>query len=159
MEIALRPVEQEDAAFLRRLYADIRAGELAPVPWSDDQKAMFLEQQFVAQDRSYHENHPDASFSVITKDGEPIGRVYLSRLPDDELRIIDIALLSEHCGAGIGTALIRDVLADADRDGLMVSLHVEQWNPALRLYQRLGFVRAGENDIYVLMELPRTDPT
>ena len=153
---ALRPVEPEDADFLLELYADTRAEELAPVPWTDAQKRQFIEQQFAAQDAAYHENYPDASFSVITDDGERIGRIYLTRLDGGELRIIDIALLSERRNAGIGTALIGDVMAEADRDRLTVSLHVEQWNAALRLYERLGFVRAGENDVYVRMERPPT---
>lgn len=150
--VELRPVEPNDESFLVQLYADTRADELAEVPWTDEQKRMFLEQQFAAQDSAYRQNYPDALFSLITMNGAPIGRLYVTRLGADELRIIDIALLAVHRNAGIGTALIRDVMADADRERLTISLHVEQWNPALHLYERLGFVRAGENDVHVRME-------
>ena len=150
--VALRPAERDDADFLFRVYADTRAEELAPVPWTDEQKEAFLRQQFLAQDAAYRENYPDAEFSIIERDGVPIGRLYLATLDGNDRRIIDIALLAEHRNHGIGTELIRDVMAAADRDGMLVSLHVEFWNPALQLYERLGFHEAARNDVYIRME-------
>jgi ribosomal protein S18 acetylase RimI-like enzyme len=144
------------------VYAATRAEELAPVPWTDEQKREFLTQQFQAQDASYHQRFPEGRFLVIERDGEPIGRLYLGRLPavgdppgaPAGLRIMDIALLPGHRGQGTGTALVQSVLAEADAEGLPVSLHVEQWNPAQRLYARLGFSVVGQNDVYFLLERP-----
>ena len=150
----LRPVQPDDEPFLERLYASTRLLELEPVPWTEDQKLAFLAQQYRAQDSAYRASYPEASFSVVTAAGRPIGRLCTSRLGSEELRIIDIALLPDHRNAGIGTALIRDVMRTADRDRLTISLHVEHWNPALALYERLGFVRAGENEVHVRMERP-----
>jgi ribosomal protein S18 acetylase RimI-like enzyme len=152
IDVALRLAGLDDAAFLLDVYARTRTEELAPVPWTDEQKHDFLSQQFHAQDTAYRETYPDASFMVIELAGTPIGRLYTTRLDGNELRIIDIALLPEHRNTGIGTKVIRMILADADRDGLVVSLHVELWNPALLLYERLGFRRAGANEVYVRME-------
>ena len=67
-------------------------------------------------------------------------------------RIVDIALLPEARGHGTGAALLSALLAAAARDGRSVSIHVEQMNPAMRLYHRLGFLKAGEHGIYHLME-------
>jgi ribosomal protein S18 acetylase RimI-like enzyme len=154
--VELRPAQPEDRPFLFRLYATTRADELAVLPWTDEQKRSFLEQQFLAQDRAYRDNYPDATFSVIIRAGEPIGRLYVAPLGDDELRVIDIALLPEERGKEIGSELMTGVIASAVHEGRMVSLHVERWNRAVRFYERLGFVRTGENEVYVRMErLPR----
>lgn len=149
---SLRPSGPDDQPFLAAVYASTRTDELAPVPWTDEQKHAFLAQQFHAQDVAYRENYPDGSFSIIELDGVPIGRLIVTRLDGDELRIVDVALLPEHRNAGIGTRLIRDLLATAERDGLMVSLHVEVWNPASQLYERLGFHRVSANDVHARME-------
>jgi ribosomal protein S18 acetylase RimI-like enzyme len=151
-DVSLRPSTATDEPFLGLLYASTRTEELAVVPWTDEQKGIFLAQQFTAQDVAYRENYPDASFSVVELDGEPIGRLILTRLAGNELRIVDIALLPDNRNSGIGTRLIRDVLATAASDDLMVSLHVEVWNPAVRLYERLGFRRASANDVHIRME-------
>ena len=45
-----------------------------------------------------------------------------------------------------------DLLVEAARDRKPVRIHVERHNPALRLYERLGFVRLGDNGVYYLME-------
>ena len=135
------------------MYATTRADELALVPWTDDEKAAFVAMQFEAQDVSYRMTYPDGRFLVVLGDGVPIGRLYLGRLVD-EIRIVDIALLPEHRGAGIGSRLIDDVLAEADAAGIFVRLHVEPWNPALRLYERRGFRVVEERGVYLFMERP-----
>ena len=53
--------------------------------------------------------------------------------------MIDIALLPDHRGRGIGARLLRDVLHEATAAGLPVRLSVERSNPARSLYERLGF--------------------
>lgn len=155
--VRLRPAVAADEAALFAVYASTRADELAQVPWSDEQKAAFLTQQYRAQAADYRQRHPAGEFLVIERDGAVIGRLYRSRLEGGEIRVLDIALLAQHCGQGIGTALLRDVMAEADREQVRLSLHVEFWNPALRLYERLGFVEAARSDVHVRMEYrPRT---
>ncbi len=65
---------------------------------------------------------------------------------------MDIALLPEHRGRGIGTRLVQDVLDEARASGRSVSLHVEETNPAKRLYERMGFVDVEDRGVYILME-------
>ncbi len=84
-------------------------------------------------------------------EGEPIGRLYLDRRPG-ELRIIDIALLSEQRGAGIGGALMQTVLDEAALLGKPVRIHVEKNNPAMHLYDRIGFRQVEDQGVYWLME-------
>lgn len=151
--IALRPVEPGDTEFLFRLYASTREEELAVVAWTAEQKDAFLRQQFTAQDQHYREHYPRASFAVVLVEGAPAGRLYVDEWPR-ELRIVDISLLPAFRGAGMGTALLRDVLARGDAVGKPVSIHVESFNPARRLYARLGFVEKVDRGVYVLMERP-----
>ena len=152
-EISLRPATDADRDLLLAAYASTRALELAQVPWTDDEKARFVAMQFEAQDSWYRQLHPDGEFLVVLRDDVAIGRMYLSQLPD-EIRIIDITLLPEHRGHGIGTRLLGDVLARADAAGLSVRLHVEPWNPALALYRRHGFRVLEERGIYLFLERP-----
>jgi ribosomal protein S18 acetylase RimI-like enzyme len=141
----------EDASFLEQVYASTRAEELALVDWDQEQKAAFLRMQFAAQDRYYRERYPGAKFDVILKDGALAGRLYVHRRAA-EIRIMDIALLPEHRGAGIGTMLLREVMAEGARSGIPVTIHVERFNPALRLYERLGFRPIKDKGVYLLME-------
>jgi len=151
--VTLRPADESDEPFLRGLYGSLREDELRLVPWDDAQKDAFLRQQFEAQDSWYHENYRGATFDVVVVDGEAAGRLYVHR-GDREIRIVDIALLPEYRGTGIGTALLRDLLAEADADGKSVTIHVERLNPALRLYERLGFAVAADKGVYLFLERP-----
>jgi ribosomal protein S18 acetylase RimI-like enzyme len=110
----------------------------------------FLEQQFSAQDAYYREHYTDTSYDVILAGEERAGRLYVARW-EDEIRIVDIALLPDFRGRGLGTALLERLIAEADAAGKPLSIHVEMNNPARPLYERLGFVEAGEFGVYVLM--------
>ncbi|HVT57329.1 MAG TPA: GNAT family N-acetyltransferase [Thermoanaerobaculia bacterium] len=149
--ITFRPIAAGDEAFLFSVYASTRADELAPVPWSEEQKRAFLGMQFQAQHRFYLENFPACDYLVVLRDGRPAGRLYVDRRPD-EIRLIDIALLPEHRGAGIGTALLRQLFAEATAAAKPLRIHVERFNPALRLYSRLGFTQVADEGVYLLME-------
>jgi ribosomal protein S18 acetylase RimI-like enzyme len=149
--ITLRPVSSSDRDFLLHVYASTREEELAPVPWTDAEKAAFIEQQFEAQDRHYREHYAGASLDVVEWDGAPAGRLYVARW-SEEIRIIDIALLPEFRGRGIGTRLLRGLLDEAARARRRLSIHVEKGNAAFRLYERLGFEVTADRGVYVLME-------
>ena len=152
-EVSLRPATAEDAEFLFQVYASSRAEELAPVPWSDAEKEVFLRQQFAAQATHYQGYYPRPEFLVVLRAGQPAGRLYLHRTAD-ALAIMDIALLPEHRGAGIGSRLLADLVAEADAAGKLMRLHVEHDNPARRLYDRLGFTVVGDTGFYCRMERP-----
>jgi ribosomal protein S18 acetylase RimI-like enzyme len=149
----LRPVTDADRTFLIELYGNTREDELAQVEWTPGAREAFVEQQFSAQDAHYRANYPGATLDVIEVDGAPAGRLYVHRGPRD-IRIMDIALAPEFRGQGIGTALLQQLMAEADESGRKLSIHVEMNNPARTLYERLGFRPAGEHGIYVLMERP-----
>jgi ribosomal protein S18 acetylase RimI-like enzyme len=149
---SLRPMRwPDDEPFLHELYASTRAQELAQVPWTPEQKAQFCAMQFEAQHHHYQKHYPLASRHVIERAGVAAGRLYVDRTPL-EIHIIDISLLPEHCGAGIGTRYLRELQDEAAAHGQAVSIQVEKFNPARRLYQRLGFVEKEDMGVYLLLE-------
>ena len=147
----LRPVTDADRDFLLAVYASTREEELAQVAWEEGAREAFLEQQFRAQDAHYRANYPGATLDVIEVDGERAGRLYVHR-GEDDIRIMDIALAPHFRGRGIGTALLRELMYEAGSSNRSLSIHVELQNPARSLYDRLGFVPAGEHGVYVLMK-------
>lgn len=149
--LAFRTVEKQDEPFLFALYASTRAEELAPLPWSDAQKSAFLDMQARAQHTDYQRNHAGADWLIIEREGAAIGRLYLGRR-ERAHHIIDVALLPEWRGKGFGGALLRDLHDEAIRSGKIISIYVEKLNPAMRLYERLGFRKIEDHDIYDLME-------
>lgn len=149
--LSLRPITGEDDAFLARVYASSRADELAVTGWPEELKADFCRRQFDAQSAYYAENYPGAAFQIIEQDGWPIGRLYVARW-EKEIRIVDITLLPEFRGSGSGTKLLRELQAEARIAGKSLTIHVERFNRALGLYQRLGFQQIEDKGVYLLMK-------
>ncbi|HEX2325127.1 MAG TPA: GNAT family N-acetyltransferase [Chloroflexota bacterium] len=149
--VTLRPVGPGDEPFLYRVYASTREDEVALTGWDREQQEAFLRQQFGAQQAHYRQHYQDAALQVVLCDGVPVGRLYVSRWAD-EIRIVDIALLPHWRNAGIGTALLRGLLEEGTGTGKRVSIHVERFNPALRLYARLGFRLVQDKGVYLLLE-------
>ena len=147
----LRPMHAGDEAFSRQVYASTRAGEIALTGWDAQTAEAFLRMQFDAQQHHYRQHYPAARFDIIEHGGVPVGRLYVARSPSG-IRVIDIALLDAFRGQGIGTTLLRALLAEADEADSSVSIHVEETNPALTLYHRLGFRPIDTCGLYRLME-------
>lgn len=149
--VSLRPATPDDEPFLCAVYVSTRWEELAVTGWPDSQKLAFLESQFLAQQQHYHAHYHDTEYSVILVDDVPAGRLYVARWMD-EIRIVDIALLPEYRSRGYGTGLINELQAEALARKVPVRIHVEIFNPARTLYERLGFRQAEDKGVYVLME-------
>jgi ribosomal protein S18 acetylase RimI-like enzyme len=149
--LSLRPIAPVDTSFLARVYASSRAEELALTDWTDEQKEIFCRRQFDAQSVYYAATYPEASFQIIERNGEPIGRLYVARW-EKEIRIVDITLLPEFRGSGLGTKLLRELQEEARVAGRSLTIHVERFNRALTLYQRLGFREIENKGVYLLME-------
>lgn len=151
MSIELRPVGVDDEDFLLRVYASTREQEMSFVPWNAEQKEAFVRSQFAAQSTHYKAKYPDAEHSIICRDGEQVGRMFLARLPD-VFAIADITVLPEYRNAGIGSFVLGNVLKEAKDVGKPVSIYVESFNPSLRLFERLGFSKAGEYGLHYLLK-------
>jgi GNAT superfamily N-acetyltransferase len=147
-----RPEAPDDAPFLEDLYVSVRWEEVQALPWSDEMRRTFLRSQFAAQRAHYAAAWRDCSdFHILLDAGRPIGRLYLHDNGAD-VRVIDVSLVPDRRGRGIGGALLAAVLAAAAAEGRTVSIHVEQFNPAQRLYRRLGFRDVDVEGPYILMQ-------
>ncbi len=147
----LRPAGLGDAELLYRIYASTREDELAAVPWDASAKEAFLRMQFAAQDRHYRETFPGASYDLIVRREQVLGRLYVDR-GESAWNVLDIALLPEYRRQGIGTQLLTEVLAEAAAAAKPVQIHVERFNPAQRLYGRLGFRQIADQGVYLQLE-------
>jgi ribosomal protein S18 acetylase RimI-like enzyme len=148
--ITLRPATERDYPFMRLLYGAARAAEMQHFPFDEERKAQFLDQQFAAQYEHYKIHYPTCERNIIEHDGQPIGRLWIDEWRE-QIRLVDIALMPEWRGSGVGTKLLRDVLERGAKAGKPVTIHVESFNPALRLYERLGFTKIDTNGVYFLM--------
>jgi ribosomal protein S18 acetylase RimI-like enzyme len=149
--IVCRPAADSDLPLLAAVYASTRHEELAQTGWPRETQEQFLRQQFQAQHNHYRTHYPGAEWLVIEQGGDAVGRLYLDEW-ERELRLVDVSLLPHARGSGIGTALLQDLIEAAAAKGKRLSIHVEQDNPAMRLYRRLGFEKVDEHGIYHLME-------
>lgn len=151
MTVTLRPVAASDDDFLFEVYAGTRRDEVSAWGWDAAQQDMFLKMQFNVQRRVYEAQYAQSGHHLILLDDEPVGRLWVVR-SDEEIHLVDIALLPAHRGKGIGGSLVKDLLDEAARADKPCRLQVLKSNPAGRLYARLGFVPIGEDGMYFQME-------
>lgn len=151
MKISFRKINENDFPFLRKVYRSTREEELSRSGMSEDDKKRFIEFQFNAQHSYYLQTYKNAEFNLIILDDKPAGRIYLWRT-ETQIRIMDIALLPDFQGKGVGTRILQTILQESEISGKKVSIHVEYFNPALRLYERLGFQKVDDSGIYFYME-------
>ncbi len=151
--IAFRSITEHDREFLYQVYASTRLEELAQTAWTPEETDNFLHQQFEFQHRDYAKNYTSADFELILSDNNPIGRLYVDRR-DNDIRIIDIALLPHYRRRGIGSKIFKDLTTEADEQQVCLSLHVETNNPILPFYERLNFKNKELRGVYYFMERP-----
>jgi RimJ/RimL family protein N-acetyltransferase len=136
--VTLRPARPDDEPFLAAVYGSTREQELAMTPWTAEQRQAFIKFQFDAQSAHYRTEYPEAEQSIIMLGDRPVGRIYLDRR-ESEIRILDITVLTQYRGQGIGTPIIRDVMEEAARAGKTVSINLDSFSQSHQLFARLGF--------------------
>jgi ribosomal protein S18 acetylase RimI-like enzyme len=142
-------VTEQDQAFLFQLFCAGRP-ELAGFP------EPLLQMQFRAQSLGYAAQYPAARHRLVLLHGRPIGRLFVDRSAE-RIHLVDITILPEQRGRGIGTSLLQALQAEASTASLPLSLSVFESNPAQRLYERLGFRVTGYEPPYRAMQwLPET---
>lgn len=147
--VNLRAITAEDFPLLRRVYSSTRT-DIAAIEWDAAQKEAFLDMQFNAQHVYYQAQFPQADYRIVEHDGQAVGRLYVDRRPD-VIHILDITLLPDARGLGLGTLLLQEIIDEAEATNRDVSLYVERENTARALYQRLHFRQVEEQGIYILM--------
>lgn len=159
MNLLFRPIQDSDMPFLYQVYARTRDEELAVTGWTEEQRTLFLMSQFQAQHQYYQKTFPNAHYEVILKDDLPIGRFYHEQRNGD-YHILDIALLPAYRNQGIGSFILKNTITKAEQVPQAVTIYVEQNNPALSLYHRLGFQQVSSHGLYYFMKrLPHIGAT
>lgn len=152
---ALRPVAPPDDGFLLRLYASTRAAELARSGWDAARREEFIRGQFQARRTDHALRFPGAEHAIIVIEGREAGVWTVARSPH-EIRLVNIELLPERQGLGIGTALLQRLIVEALATGVPLALSVRDDNrAAARLYRRLGFASHTHETGYVSMRYAR----
>lgn len=150
--VELRPVSDSDNDFLLSVYASTREEELAQAEWGEGQKEMFLRWQLDLQRREYETRFPDADYRVIVLDQQPAGRIWIGA-DNEQIRLLDIALLPQFQNRGVGTALLRRLIEEAGQQGKVLRHMVFVLNNnAERFYERLGFRQIEDFGAYKHME-------
>lgn len=147
----LRPVLEEDEALLLEIYSSTRADEMTLVPWDAAQKQAFLQMQFSAQQNHYRAYFPQAAHEMVLAEGQPIGRLYIDRR-ETAIHILDVTLLPQIRGRGIGTQIIQDLMKEAAQQNKSLTIYIEGFDRSLGLFERLEFVKTSENGASWLME-------
>lgn len=147
LELSLREATAADEEFLYEVYASTRLDELAGLGWDEQQKHAFIRMQFLARERTY----PRVDNRIVVLAGRAVGRILVER-NEAEILLRDVALLTAYRNAGVGSRLVRDLIKEADAAGKPLRLHVLATSPAVRLYERLGFCRTGDDGTYLEMK-------
>ena len=138
--ISLRSETTEDEPFLRDLYLSVRDCETGIRELDPGARTRLLQEQFQFQRSDYRLRYPHANFLIVQANEQPAGRFYLNHAADS-IHVIDISLLPEFQGHGVGSTLIRTVQAEARRSGRAVTLFAHPRRAGSGFYQRLGFVQ------------------
>jgi ribosomal protein S18 acetylase RimI-like enzyme len=152
VSVSLRPATVADREFLIAVYDSTRAEELAQVAWEEGQKEAFVRWQFERQDEEYRQRFPNARYDVILVDGVPAGRIWIG-IDEKQIRLLDIGLLTHFQNRGVGTHLMRQLMAEATQANKVLRHMVFMLNEnAHRFYERLGFVVIEDLGAYKHME-------
>jgi ribosomal protein S18 acetylase RimI-like enzyme len=134
MLISLRPAGHQDFDYCERLYF----GEMEWI-----MRELHLDR--AAQAASFQQQWDPSQVSIITLDGSDVGWLQTTT-QDDELFVAQMVVDRPFQRRGIGTEVLERLIVDAADANRTMRLNVVKINPALRLYERLGFQVIREDD-------------
>ena len=149
--ISMRPVVASDEEFLLDVYKSSRGDDLRELGWDEERISEFLGMQYESQQKFNQSDYKRATDEIVLLEGKPVGHLIVERR-EHEIRCVDVALLPEHRGAGLGSLLIRKLQDEARRANKPLRLQVIRFSRAVNLFERLGFVRTSETGTHFQME-------
>jgi ribosomal protein S18 acetylase RimI-like enzyme len=142
----------QDEPFLRRLIMGTVEGQLGAGAWPAGLRETILNVQYQARREAIRSRSPNGESRIILVDGGEAGWLCVAELPE-ETRLVELMVLGEYRGQGIGTAVLRELVARAQATGKPVRLSVDARNAsAMRLYERIGFRSTGSDEVQHFME-------
>ena len=133
-QIAFRPARRQDFDYCAKLY-------FAGMKQIIEQLKLNMD----AQINSFRQQWEPTQVRIITREGADIGWLQ-STTTDGELFLAQLFLDATVQNQGIGTEVMHRLISEATRADRAVTLGVVKINPALRLYERLGFTITHEDD-------------
>jgi GNAT superfamily N-acetyltransferase len=156
MSLMIRQAVKEDGPFLYQLAYSYFYETLAAWAWEPAAREKLLKIQIDGQRAGYQAQFPNAQHGIILLDDRAIGRLLVDRGADFDT-LVDIVIVKEKRGAGIGTWILRALCVEADLTNKRMRLHVQVTNRARNLYERLEFHKIEDHEVTWLMErLPNT---
>jgi ribosomal protein S18 acetylase RimI-like enzyme len=167
--VILRRAIPQDASLLFALFAADRAAQFAATGLTEAQYRPLLDMQYKGRAMTYSAQYPDAEdWIVCIEEGSladvshasmekelAVGRCLLARTsqgPKLDFRLVDLAILPQFRDRGIATQVLQQLAQQSAAAGAAFSLQVEKQNPALRLYERLGFFKVSGDELSYEME-------
>ena len=147
-KICIRPAVESDRRFLYEVFESACDEGIRAL--AEPMRSQLIEMQFQAQRQTYSASFPDAVDQIIEFEDCAVGRIYTDE-SDDCIHIVDVALLTQWRGRGIGFTLLSWLTNSASEKQKSVSLRVRKDNPAVGLYKKLGFTYSGEDNFYYEM--------
>ncbi len=136
----LRQATETDYAFLYHLHR-VTMKDYVAQTWGWDE---------TFQAAIFKDGFDPGHSQIIVVDGRDTGVLSMERRIDT-LFLANLRILPEEQRHGLGTEIIKTILAQASREDIPVTLQVLKVNPARHLYERLGFVVTGETTTHYLM--------
>jgi GNAT superfamily N-acetyltransferase len=150
--LAVRPALPQDEIFLYELYVAIRGPQFANAPITVAQRDHLLRMQFQAQLSSYTQQFPNSCYHVVLLDSKPVGRLWFAPV-EGGFHLVDIAVHPKVQSKGLGTVLIQQLQAEAQKAKLPIRSTVDRFNPgSLRFHKRLGFAVVREDQLQFYLE-------
>jgi GNAT superfamily N-acetyltransferase len=136
--VRMRAVAENDNYLLYDIVSSTVIEQVKLMGGDVRQLAPLLQMQFENQTMEYRERFPKAEHFIIMMNDVDAGRIYLDR-NSEEIHILDITLLPEFRGKGLGTFILKSLEEEAERKRAPICIYVEDGNPSLRLFRRLGY--------------------
>lgn len=157
LTVTLRPAGPSDDAFLFELFISSKEREFLSIPAAI--RDTFARQQFDIHRLGTEATYPDAEHLIVevpvTENGMTVptaaGRISIDRT-DERLLVIDLAIHPAHRNGGLGTAVLELLMEQCRRDGRILRGSVTPYNPARRLYARLGIAELPSGNGYLGLE-------
>lgn len=146
--LAIRPEVAEDRAFLFDLFA-------ATYPWADGMPRQLVEMQAASHNAHCRAAYPLAMYRILTHGDAPVGRIALDWVEGDHSMGVDIAVLPEHAGTGVGSAMLRAWIDLADAAAIPCRCTARADNPARQIYAKLGFVTLDDDPYAGMVKMER----
>jgi ribosomal protein S18 acetylase RimI-like enzyme len=142
--LTLRRERAEDDAFLYALFVSHASRPLRQGGVAAAMIDQLMPMQYRAQSGTHRGMFPDAVYSIIERDGVPVGRL-IEQDEGETVYFVDFAFLPEHQAKGTGTALIEKIADEWGARGRTARVEVMIGNEhSLKLCRNLGFERAPE---------------